>query len=588
MSEPSSELVVVREDQPQTSSPTLAKLAAFMGVPVRELPLPDGSGGGIGGVAQALRRGGCVSLSARAMRRLHGDGQWPGMTQAPVDGHPGRLFVYGFEPGEENSDLVRKLSQAAYRSVRTPDAGANEYAANSHTRPFCQEFSGLSFGPINPHNDLVFERAADDPRAVDYIRIGQHPFLVGFQRGGVHVLLAGTRQILDIDSPAQNGLTLEHFGALVPAMMFLRHVFTQRSWQATRKLACFILDDPLLRRRHGFLRYDGLLEAMERSHFATNISFIPWNYRRSQADVARMFKRFPHRLSLSVHGCDHTKGEFASADVPLLDRKAKVALERMRLHQQLTGLPFDRVMVFPQGAFSPAALGALSTAGYLAAVNSSPFPAAQTPSALRWRDLLHVPVIRYGGVPLFVRRYPNRIAEFALDLFLGKPALAVQHHGYFRHGCDAIEAFAQQLNRLSPAITWCGLEEVALRANLRRTEADGKVRVRFYTREAALENDEAAPRCFRLESPAFEPFDAVPLLAADGRKLRPWQAGAGFGGEVELQPDEVLRIKAVLPEADVPLGAEEKEGLLYRLRAFGRRRLCEFRDNYLSLAWLGR
>jgi hypothetical protein len=47
-------------------------------------------------------------------------------------------------------------------------------------------------------------------------------------------------------------------------------------------------------------------------------------------------------------------------------------------------------------------------------------------------DLLDVAVTRYGGFPLFGRRYPRSLLPFALDLFMGKPALIAEHHEYFR------------------------------------------------------------------------------------------------------------------------------------------------------------
>src|SRR5262249_43674734 len=221
----------------------------------------------------------------------------------------------------------------------------------------------------------------------------------------------------------------------------------------------------------------------EQSNFATSLAFIPWNYRRSQSRVAELFKKHPDRLSLSIHGCDHTDAEFGTIDETTLRSKAGAALKRMEWHQGLTGVPSDRMMVFPGGHFSSAALSALRDTNYLAAVNSTEFAVDCGPQDLRLRDVLDLAVMRYSNFPLFIRRYPERIAEFALDLFLGKPALLVAHHEYFKNGYGPIQTFVEQINRLSKGITWSGLEAVARHACLTREGEDGTVHVRFCSNE---------------------------------------------------------------------------------------------------------
>jgi hypothetical protein len=583
------ELVVACKGRPSLSDLNLIKLAGFMGLRARFLFCDGLSGWGAGELRSLAGQGACLAASASALRgseipdvrRLMGPG---------TEGGRPRWLIYGFDPAAGDSELVARLSGGALRSVRQLGPGENQYSFCADAPDLCGEFSGLAFGPADPGNGLVFERASGDARVREYVRIGQNPHVVGLRDGGLHVVLAGTRTILNIDSRAPNARVLNRFSELVPAMLFLRSVFGDRCWHPARKSASFIVDDPLLQPRYGFLRYGALLDAMERSDFATNVSFIPWNYRRSDSRVTQLFKGFPQRLSLSVHGCDHTQREFAAEDERLLLAKAHMAMERMKAHQRLTGLPFDRVMVFPRAQFSAAALRALKATGYLAAVNSTPFAGDQTEpdvppqSDLRWRDLLEVAVARYGNFPLFVRRYPNRIADLALHLFLGKPAFVVEHHGYFRGGYDEIEAFAQQVSRLSSGITWCGLESAVRHAALWRRDADGTVCVKFYSGEPIVVNRETESRRFRFESELLSEPARVPLVTLDGQKISPWADGERFGGEVELQPGTALRIKVAPLASAGPGNAALAEGLLYRAGVFTRRMLCEFRDNYVSPA----
>src|SRR4030095_7061795 len=182
--------------------------------------------------------------------------------------------------------------------------------------------------------------------------------------------------------------------------------------------------------------------------------------------------------------------------------KARVSKARMAKHQELTGVPCDNVMVFPQGVFSTAASRAVKQAGFLAAVNSTPFPVDDPPEKLRVRDLLSPAVTRIQTLPLFIRRYPTCLAEFALDLFLGKPALMVEHHAYFRDGYHKLEAFAAQLNHLSDAIYWCGLEEIARISFLWRTDAAEVVHVRLFCDQSIVTNNWPTARLFKFSQPA--------------------------------------------------------------------------------------
>ena len=95
-------------------------------------------------------------------------------------------------------------------------------------------------------------------------------------------------------------------------------LFTQvtfpSSWVAPERSASLIIDDPLLRPTYGFVDYRELLSLMQRYKFSTNIAFIPWNWRRSDPSITRLFRENPEYYSLSVHGCAHTQAEFGRDD----------------------------------------------------------------------------------------------------------------------------------------------------------------------------------------------------------------------------------------------------------------------------------
>lgn len=215
--------------------------------------------------------------------------------------------------------------------------------------------------------------------------------------------------------------------------------------------ACVIIDDPLLRENYGFLNYRRLLDAMERYNFHSTIAFIPWNYERTDPEIARLFIEHPDRLSLCVHGCNHTKSEFGSADPRWLNFLAGLALQRMNRHQELSGIPFDKVMIFPQGDFSTESMAALAANGYLAAVNHI----HMIPDSVS----ISSPAILEFGIPLLVRRDIDRIEDLKSDLSSGRPALIMLHHNSFRYKYDKVGEAIEEINRIGN-IQWGGLSNI--------------------------------------------------------------------------------------------------------------------------------
>lgn len=190
------------------------------------------------------------------------------------------------------------------------------------------------------------------------------------------------------------------------------------------KYASIIIDDPLLRENYGFLNYRKLLHLADQHNFHATIAFIPWNYDRTDNKIAALFRDRPDRLSLCVHGCDHTKGEFGSTNHAFLDHIIDLATARMQEHERLTGIAFERVMVFPQGVFSNESLEALKRHGYLAAINTEIQPVKDPLSK---------------ALPLFQRWKFSEIDDH-------NPAFIMTHHDDFKDGYRELTATVDRLN----------------------------------------------------------------------------------------------------------------------------------------------
>ena len=219
-------------------------------------------------------------------------------------------------------------------------------------------------------------------------------------------------------------------------------------------LACLVIDDPLLKPRYGCLDYKKLLEVMKEHNFFTEIAFIPWNYKRSDAKTVKLFTENPDYFGICVHGCNHTYNEFGGSSYQELSALSATALWRMEQHKRLTGLPYDPVMVFPQGLFSSVAMHALKEQGFCAAFNSG----------LRPTDGHDLPVSEYqlpatsiyADLPLFLRRYPKDKSCFVEDMAMGRPIIVVEHTKAFLNGYKAITDVVDWINGLGN-IKWTSL-----------------------------------------------------------------------------------------------------------------------------------
>jgi len=394
------------------------------------------------------------------------------------------------------------------------------------------------------------------------------------------LVFVSSERLIDIDAELTtfNFDIRDHFFSAVPLVSYIRWAFPCSSWHAPEASASLIIDDPLLKRTHGFVDFQELLSLMKRHNFSTNVAFIPWNWRRSASEVVRLFRENPEHFSLSVHGCDHTRAEFGSSSQQRLYWKTQQALERMNRHESITGISHDRVMVFPQGIFSEAAMSALKRTDLIASINNDIISADRHPRAIRISDVWDIAVMGYT-FPLFTRRYPwEGIENFAFDALLGKPAIAVIHHDYCSDHCAGLIKFIEQLNALPSAPTWRNLGELVQRSYRQREVSPRAMEVEMYGTELRIENLSGQSRRFLIRRRESEP-SAVQRIGTDGQEITWRQTNGRVDFEIELNPGENQVIKIKFHN----LTGKERNGdsLSYRFKTMLRRYLCEMRDNYV-------
>jgi len=459
-----------------------------------------------------------------------------------------------------------------------PGPCSGGFAISDKLPEFCGIMAGIRIGEDDSQVNLVF---AAQEQSTEIISSDRGPVFLKREYEGVPAFLSSGARIIDIEDDLPDGIfdVRHHVLEAIPPVLYLKWAFAATCWSAPERSGCLVIDDPLLRPTYGFVDFRELLSLMQRYKFSTNIAFIPWNWHRSDSGVTRLFRENPEYYSISVHGCAHTRAEFGSADSEHLYAKTRQALERMDQHAAATGLAHDRVMVFPQGVFSEAAMRILKRTDLIAAVNNDTVSYDRNPRPITVADVWDTAIMAYDNFALFTRRYPwSGVENFAFDSLLGKPVIVVIHHGFCRDHCVRLIEFMERLNALACPLIWRSLGEVVKRSCRQRALSPHVTQVEMYGKELRVENLSDRTKQFLIRLRQSNP-SMINEVFAGGRHVAWNSSDDRIEFEVEVKTGENVTIRLHLHE----LGEikERVENLNDRARTMLRRYLCELRDNYV-------
>jgi hypothetical protein len=447
-----------------------AALAAVFGVEAQVLATPRGVHAepgaafvvDVGGLA---RRGSAeIAASVRALARV------PGTT----------ILLLATDAEPSTRALLRTLTDGAVDVAAVYTAASTVAFASAH-RDLAAELSGFSYARVRA---ATLALKLDEGRPADIVMtLDGAPAFVRLRSFAASLLVWATPAVFDPTRPLQTEREFEDcVDAYVPAIAFLRLAFGASCWVSGQKAATLVIDDPLVKRRYGYIDFPRLLESARRSGYHVNLAYIPWNHWRSSAKAARLFVDHADCFSLCYHGCDHTKDEYSTADYELLLWKNSRSIERMRSHEARTGLACEPIMVCPQERYSREAMRSFSDGRvFLAIANTACIAKDLDRAEVTGADLLLPAQDCFDGIAVFKRHYLGSLPAFALGLFLGKPAILATHHDQFRDGPSAVEQFAAELQRISPGIEWMSLATVAMKTALVRRSAAGRVEMRVFS-----------------------------------------------------------------------------------------------------------
>jgi hypothetical protein len=571
------DLVLISRQGVEDQGKRLLELAEWMGVGARQItldgqPAPDQ-------LSTTLGNKECVAIGAETLEFLRK--LWPpGVLQALMQDRCAHLLVFSVDGSQRHTGLLDWLTGGAVTGLAPPDRKQNFHFPEPG-RKFSGAFAGQSFALKQRRVVSSFEVGQSGGRGLDRILLADdRPVFLRMEQGPNELFLLSLAQVPDISERLSQSQGVEEYhDQLAPLLIFLRHCFGEMCWHGIHRTGRLIIDDPLLTQAYGYLNFAALRRSMRSAGYGATVAFIPWNHwRSSKTGAVKIFDGSPD-LSVCVHGCDHTNKEFEDVDPGSLQWKTDTALQRMERHKTRTGVAFEPVMVFPQGKFSRPSISALRASGYLAAVNTTCFPSYGEAEPLTIADFLRPAIMKFDGFPVFQRRYPRLLMDFAFDAFLGKPVLIVQHHDDFREGYRPFEEFVAGLHKLEPVLSWGPLSEQLVESCMVRSVSECSMEVRFFTRQFRFKNAQTGRTAFRFskEEPSAS---AVSNVLVDGVSVAFSIENGLLTFEHQVGPGQTVDVR-VLDRPARPV-AHKRPDVTHTVNVSLRRALSEFRDNTLT------
>ena len=387
------------------------------------------------------------------------------------------------------------------------------------------------------------------------------------------------------ESTTDNAETV--FDQVAAFMMFTKYAAGEQGWHALGHYANLTIDDPWLHEPYGSLSYTALLGEMQKHNFHTTIAFIPWNYDRSENGTASLFRRFPDRFSICIHGDDHAHKEFTDyKSKPLADQISalKQSVVRMDQFRTRTGIPYDRVMVFPHSIAPAQTLEALKASDYLATINSQDVPMGSArPAGVLFA--LRPVTLAFGGLPSILRYSvadPTPHYRIAINEFLDNPLFFYAHQDYFAKSIGVFDGVADEVNGSEPNTRWRGVGEIVKHLYVVKLRDDSGYDVLGFSSSLSLENTSTREATFHVRKQETGP--SIVSVNVDGKRI-PYQLKDGYLElTVAIPAGQSRELSVQYSDPNELAGISPVKGSLY---VSSLRMASDFRDMTLSKLYLG-
>jgi hypothetical protein len=275
------------------------------------------------------------------------------------------------------------------------------------------------------------------------------------------------------------------FMRLLPLLDFLRHVVKKVDWQDVPPRACFIFDDPsLYHPTYGFIDYRLLAEHATRHDYYASVATVPLDTWWVNPAVAKTFRSFSPRLSLLVHGNNHTSHELHSPN-SANGQLAMVAqaVRRMRRLELDHQIPFLRIMEPPHAMIAYEMFAPLLALGFEAVLGTTELLVRHNPR-IPWPVIVGMErsELLGGGLPVIprIRMSPNWKNEVLIAAFLRQPIILAGHHIDAMDHLELLADFARLINHFK-SVVWGSPLEIA-RSNYKVLRQGDVLNIKAYSR----------------------------------------------------------------------------------------------------------
>jgi len=524
------------------------------------------------------------------------------------------LFIFIEEIANSRESLLKKLTDNVITGAIYPTDSSTDYIVSDSFPEITREFTGLKLSCPAPQTDFAITVNPNSTSNIDTIvsatddSLKLYPVFIRYRKGKGNIFVLGTKQTKSLENTQMVELyNTQYFSEIVSVMMFLRYSCGDECWHREIDYANLTIDDPFLVEPYGNLEFKGLLTSMETHNFHTTIAYIPWNYDRSNPKVAKLFLDHPDRYSMVIHGNNHDHYEFYKYNkVSLKEQENDIieALNRMKEFRKLTGIPYDKIMIFPHGIAPEKTLEFLKKYNFVATVNNQDAPLetkrpqstfyGMEPAIMDYANFTALKRHSTQGYRIWSFRKAKsgiEVAPYAFDLFIDKPVLIVAHQDFFFSGIDAFNSTADAINNLAGEVKWTSLGNILKHLYLEKTNDDGSVDMRMYGNKLVLSNKSGSKKLYhiRKKETLNVPISKVTINGAETNYI------------IE---NDTLKVHEVIPLRDsmeleiiyneeIPNIANFPTGFLRNIqksgvRVWGLRRFSDFRDRHLSTNRPGR
>lgn len=486
----------------------------------------------------------------------------------------------------ETVELSRQLTESSIPVFVADDSRASETFVFRSTRfvgrpggqPWLQGYTVEWKNPVSHHRVGVAE--GDEVIAL----ADEQPVWVQRRNASGHKVVR-TGPLPEFDPTIPFVLQLIHgaFATWLPLLDFVREVSAPFDYDTSQVRACFMFDDPNLHwTTWGHLDYNELVREAQKHDYHAAIATVPIDTWYTHPAAAALFRDCSHRVSLLIHGVNHTHAELLRPVAEdLRVRDLAVGLSLVERLEQRHRLRVSRVMAPPHHACSPQACMLMLQLGYEAACVS-------WTSLLRWNN-----EERWGpefglGMTEFVAGFPviprfnfadRDDARILLAVLFHQPLVLIGHHGDVAGGLGVLAETAAKIRRVG-IIQWCDMTEIA-RGSFRTKRIGNALWIRMQTRFAQARVPEGVEEIF-VDRPWLGEEAVEPLfLRWYGTANQTQEVGGRIIGPIRCGGTSSLTVACPSPAED---GVSRIRRLhLPPLWPYVRRLLCEGRDRLCPL-----